>query len=230
MTSGTDPFQTGWLTALSQAWEAALHGSYPIGACVVDGEGRVLASGRNRLHEGRSVDGGVISGHDLAHAEINALLALPHTRRPDCLGWTVLSTLEPCPQCAGAVAMSGIRGLHYAAPDPWGGCAHLLTDDPYVSRRGQMRLGRAPQAVQKAALRLALVGFLESGHHPDDRFLSSFAAHRDDIRAATELLESRGWLALKQRRAPLADVLTELLGREGEPWAEAAADLFPRQP
>lgn len=224
MTAQADFLARGWLTALAQAWDAALQGSSPIGACIVDENGEVLARGRNRLGEPRRVGGGVISGHDLAHAEINALLDLPHTRRPECLSWTVLTTLEPCPQCAGAVAMSGIRGLHYAAPDPWGGCARLLTDDPYVARK-RMRVGRAPEAVARAALRLALLGFLEKGHRPEERFLQSFAPHREDLRAAQDLFDSRTWLALKERRAPLSDVLRELLGGEGEEWAREAEGL-----
>ncbi|MHA0035077.1 nucleoside deaminase [Deinococcus sp. PESE-38] len=116
----TDPLLPGWLTAMSEAWNGYLYGSYPIGACIVDAGGQIVGRGRNRLGEPRRAHAGVIGGHDLAHAEINALLSVPDMRRPECLSWTVLTTLEPCPQCAGAVAMSGIRGVSYAAPDPWG--------------------------------------------------------------------------------------------------------------
>ena len=208
-----NPFLPGWLTALQEAWDGYLYGSYPIGACIVDAQGQVVARGRNRLGEPRRAHAGMIGGHDLAHAEINALLNVPDMRRPDCLSWTVLTTMEPCPQCAGAIAMSGIRGVSYAAPDPWGGCVHLLRDDPYMSRWGQMRVGRAPEDLTRAALRLTLVGFLEEGHRPEDRFLQSFASHKADFRAARELHDSGTLSRLRSGGATLTDALTELLGK-----------------
>ncbi|AXG99147.1 NUDIX domain-containing protein [Deinococcus wulumuqiensis] len=223
----TDPFLPGWLTAMSEAWDGYLYGSYPIGACIVDAEGNVVGRGRNRLGEPRRAHAGVIGGHDLAHAEINALLNVPDIRRPECLSWTVLTTVEPCPQCAGAVAMSGIRGVSYAAPDPWGGCARLLTDDPYVSSKG-MRVGRAPEPLQRAALRLTLVGFLEEGHRPEDRFLQSFASHKADFRAARELHVSGTLSRLRSGGAGLQDALTELLGGALPlDWLDLLADLSP---
>lgn len=223
----TDPFLPGWLTAMSEAWDGYLYGSYPIGACIVDAEGNVVGRGRNRLGEPRRAHAGVIGGHDLAHAEINALLNVPDIRRPECLSWTVLTTVEPCPQCAGAVAMSGIRGVSYAAPDPWGGCARLLTDDPYVNSKG-MRVGRAPEPLQRAALRLTLVGFLEEGHRPEDRFLQSFASHKADFRAARELHVSGTLSRLRSGGAGLQDALTELLGGALPlDWLDLLADLSP---
>lgn len=105
----------GWRAALEEAWTAYLHGSYPVGACVVDADGTVLARGRNRLNETRAVENGVISGHDMAHAEVNALLNLAATPRPECYSWTLLSTLQPCPQCAAIAAMGGMRHVSFAA-------------------------------------------------------------------------------------------------------------------
>jgi tRNA(adenine34) deaminase len=100
-----------WYAALAEAWAAYCSGSYPIGAVVIDGAGNVIARGRNRLGEVRGAEGGQIGGHDLAHAEINALLNLADTPQPEVYGWTVLTTVQPCPQCAGAIDMSGIRDV-----------------------------------------------------------------------------------------------------------------------
>ncbi len=199
----------GWQAALTEAWTAYLHGSYPIGAVIVDGGGQLLARGRNRLGEERRVDG-VISGHDLAHAEINALLNLPGTPRPECQSWTVLTTVEPCPQCAGAIAMSGLRAVAYAAPDPWGGCTRLLTDDAYVQKKG-IRVGRAPEAVQRLALRLMVHAIVEEGRGERGAVLHSFAAvHPDDVALAEALYGAGTLRALRDRRAPLADALAVL--------------------
>lgn len=184
----TSAFTVGWNAALSEAWDAYVAGSLPIGACVIDAAGTVIARGRNRLGDPRGAEGGVISGSDLAHAEINALLDLRDVPRPDCYGWTVLTTVQPCPQCAGAIAMSGLRAVAYAAADPWAGCTHLLTHDPYVSRK-RIR-------VQRVALRLML--------HAVD------AVHPQDV-AFAEALHAAGTLAaLRDRRAPLAEALAVL--------------------
>ena len=201
----------GGTVALSEAWDAYCGGSLPIGACVIDAGGHVIARGRNRLGDPRGAEGGVISGHDLAHAEINALLNLRDVPRPDCYGWTVLTTVQPCPQCAGAIAMSGLRAVEYAAEDPWGGCTRLLTDDPYVSRKG-IRVGRAPQDVQRAALRLMLHALLDEGRARGDRsIMDSFdAAHPQDVTFAEALHASGTLAALRDRRAPLTEALAVL--------------------
>jgi tRNA(Arg) A34 adenosine deaminase TadA len=205
-----------WRAALEEAWTAYCEGSYAIGACIADEQGTVLSRGRNRLGEARQVHGtagsGFVAGHDLAHAEINALLDLQVKRQPECYGWTVYTTVEPCPQCAGAVAMSSIRGLSYAAPDPWAGAADILTDHRYVSRKG-IRVSRAPADLQSAALRLVLTCFLESGHQADGPFIQSFEAHAEDLNAARTLVAAGTLARLRERRACLDEVLEVLRHR-----------------
>lgn len=201
--------QAAWFIALSEAWDAYCAGSYAIGAVVVNGAGDVIARGRNRLGEPRGAEGGVIRGHDLAHAEINALLNLQDVIRPDCYGWTVLTTVQPCPQCAGAIAMSGIRAVEYAAPDPWAGCTRLLTDDPYVAQK-QIRVGRAPEDVQRLALRLALMSWLEAGHDPHGRFLSTFHEYQADLDFALQLHQSGVFAGLRESGANLSEALAVL--------------------
>lgn len=202
-----------WRAALEEAWTAYCEGSYAIGACNADKHGTVLARGRNRLGEARQVSGtalgGFIAGHDLGHAEINALLDLQIKLHPECYDWTVYTTVEPCPQCAGAVAMSSIRGLSYAAPDPWAGAADILTGHRYVSRKG-MRVGRAPEEVQSAALRMVLTCFLESGHHASGEFMQCFQPFETDLRAARILTDAGTLRQLSARRAGLDEVLSAL--------------------
>jgi predicted O-methyltransferase YrrM/tRNA(Arg) A34 adenosine deaminase TadA len=208
-----------WHAALAEAWAAYCCGSYPIGAVVVNSAGEVIARGRNRLGEARGAEGGQIGGHDLAHAEINALLNLADTPRPEAYSWTLLTTVEPCPQCAGAIAMSSIRAVQYAAPDPWAGCTRLLTDDPYVAKKG-ISVGRAPDLVQATALRLVLVGLLEAEHDPFSPFIKTFELYPDDLNAARALHASGAVAALRERKADLNEVVPVLL----EGWTGAATD------
>jgi tRNA(adenine34) deaminase len=98
--------------ALDEARAAALAGEVPVGAAVVRG-GEVIATGRNRMVDGRD---------PTAHAEIIALRAaaerLGTSRLDDCDLWV---TLEPCAMCAGAIALARIARLYFAAEDFKGG-------------------------------------------------------------------------------------------------------------
>jgi tRNA(adenine34) deaminase len=122
-----------WQACLSEAWAAYCAGSLPIGAAVVNREGDILARGRNRWHQSQATTG-QISGSRLAHAEINALIQLPH-QRDDYRDWSLYTTLEPCPLCVGALYMYGLRRLHFAARDPWAGSTNMLGTTPYLSRK-----------------------------------------------------------------------------------------------
>ena len=92
---------------------------------------------------------------------------------------------------------------------PWAGAADILTGHRYVSRKG-MRVSRAPEHVQSAALRLVLTCFLESGHHASGAFMQSFEAYPEDLNAAHTLAETGTLSQLRQRRAGLDEALTAL--------------------
>ena len=98
--------------ALDLAAEAARAGEVPVGAVVTRREA-IVAEGRN----------GMRAGHDpTAHAEMVALraaaAALGTNRLDECSLWV---SLEPCAMCAGAIALSRIKELRFAAEDPKGG-------------------------------------------------------------------------------------------------------------
>lgn len=79
-------------------------GALHIGAVVTDARGKVLSRGRNRIHE-RSGPPGVVFGHKLAHAELNALRSLDH-RENDPSASVLWTIVEPCTLCAGAARNS----------------------------------------------------------------------------------------------------------------------------
>jgi tRNA(Arg) A34 adenosine deaminase TadA len=124
-----DSLETPWQVAFEEAWEAWRCGSLPIGAAIVlDGE--VIARGRNRLGEAHTLVG-FLAGTNIAHAEINALVQIPmHLENQELHLYT---TLEPCPMCAGAIRMSHIQHLYFAAHSN-SGASHLLETDAYMSR------------------------------------------------------------------------------------------------
>jgi len=126
-----------WRACVELAWEAYQAGSLPIGAVVADAEGKVLARGRNRIHE-RSGEDGHLFGHKLAHAELNALVTLD-IDACDPVECTLYTTTEPCPLCVGALRMSDVGGVRYAAREPWGGSSAMFETVPYL-KRGNVRV------------------------------------------------------------------------------------------
>jgi tRNA(adenine34) deaminase len=122
-----------WQACMEEAWSAYRAGSVPIGAVVTAANGKILSRGRNRISESIA-DGGYLYGQTLAHAELNALVTLPgeDVDRHSCI---LYSTFEPCPLCLGALYMSSVREIRYAARDPFAGSVNLLGKTPYLSRK-----------------------------------------------------------------------------------------------
>lgn len=168
-----------WRAAFGEAWAAWRAGSLPIGAAITDARGDVIARGRNRRAEERRVDGH-LSGHRVAHAELNALLALPPLEEAEVRACAIFTTVEPCPMCLGAVALSLLREVHYAAPDPWAGHLHALDASPYFADK-TFRVGRAPARLAEVCTVLSVAGLLRAGMRPDHGF---FAVHARDLPAA----------------------------------------------
>jgi tRNA(Arg) A34 adenosine deaminase TadA len=99
--------------ALSEARAAAVRGEVPVGAVLLDAEGRVLAQAGNRTEELFDAS---------AHAEMLVLRAAGQLRGsprlPDC---ELVVTLEPCAMCAAAISAFRLRKLIFGAYDPKGG-------------------------------------------------------------------------------------------------------------
>ncbi|MEK6374640.1 MAG: nucleoside deaminase [Acidobacteriota bacterium] len=126
--------QAQWLAesmaeALALAEEAALAGEIPIGAVVVDRDGRVIGRGRNRREE----------GDPLGHAELLAIRQAAQAIGDWRLeGTTMVVTLEPCAMCAGALVNARVEKLVFGAYDPKAGfCGTLgnLVQDPRLNHR-----------------------------------------------------------------------------------------------
>jgi tRNA(adenine34) deaminase len=121
-----------WDLALALAWHSYLAGTTPVGAVVVNAHGNIMAEGRGRRREPPSSDQQLAYSH-IAHAEVNALALLPPDRGYE--DHTLLTTLEPCCMCVGAVVQSKMTRIHYAGRDPYAGASGLVIDVPQVRRR-----------------------------------------------------------------------------------------------
>src|SRR5919199_173358 len=122
--------QAQWMEeAFALAEEAGAEGEIPIGAVMVDREGKVIGRGRNRRE----------SGDPLGHAEMYAIAeAARHIGDWRLEGTTMVVTLEPCAMCAGALVNARVERLIFGAYDPKAGfCGSLgnLVQDPRLNHR-----------------------------------------------------------------------------------------------
>ena len=115
--TGGMTFRSHMDAALAEARAAASRGEVPVGAVVVDPQGRVIARAGNRTRE---------LSDPTAHAEVLALRAACAAAGSERLpGHDLYVTLEPCPMCAAAIGFARIARLYYGASDPKsGGVAH----------------------------------------------------------------------------------------------------------
>ena len=163
-----------WRACVELAWEAYRAGSLPIGAVVADAGGNVLSRGRNRIHERYGEDGHLF-GNKLAHAELNALVTLDHDGR-DPVECTLYTTTEPCPLCVGALRMSDVREVRYAAREPWGGSAAMFETVPYL-KRGNVRVaGPEDRVLEDILVALLIARFLHLEPEILERFLATYEA------------------------------------------------------
>jgi tRNA(adenine34) deaminase len=136
-----DQLSPPWQACVDEAWEAYKAGSIPIGAAIVDAGGCVLARGRNCRWD--ATDAYPLSATRIAHAEMNAILALDgHDVAPSTC--TLYTTMEPCPMCMGAIRMVHLRKVCYAARDALAGSTSLVDVPPYTS------LGRVVHRIEVA--------------------------------------------------------------------------------
>lgn len=106
--------------ALEEANKALKQDEVPIGAIVVDPDGKVIGKGYNR----RELDQDATQ-----HAEMIAIREACKNiglwRLIDC---SLFVTLEPCPMCAGAIINSRIKDLYFGAMDPKAGACGSVVD------------------------------------------------------------------------------------------------------
>ena len=103
---------------LDAALTAGSLGEVPIGACLIDEDNNLIASGFNRT---------ITDSDPTAHAEILVLRqAAAKIGNYRLTGTTLYTTIEPCVMCAGALVNARIKRLVYGAPDERFGAVETL--------------------------------------------------------------------------------------------------------
>ena len=97
------------LVALDEGVKARSAGEVPIGACMVNDKGELLAAASNRT---------ITDCDPTAHAEMVVLrMAAELVGNYRLAGTTIYSTIEPCAMCAGALVNARVKRLVYGADD-----------------------------------------------------------------------------------------------------------------
>ncbi len=119
--------------ALAEAEAAARRGEVPVGAVLVDDNGRVLAAAGNRVEADRD---------PTAHAEMLVLRAgAARLGSKHLWGCDLYVTLEPCAMCAAAIGLARLRRLYFGAYDAKGGAVEhgpRLFDQPTTHYRPEI--------------------------------------------------------------------------------------------
>ncbi len=189
-----DDLSKPWQAALSEAWTAYCAGSLPIGCAIADREDNILFTGRNRLHEDDPPHG-LLAGNHLAHAEMNALAPL-RKQSIDPKQCVLYTTMEPCPMCTGAIRMTHIGAVHYAARDPVAGSIGLLDATPFMRRGGITVTGPVQSQLETFSVALTIAAFLElhAGTDLPVRIMTSYQPHVPDAVHLGQLLHDTGSL------------------------------------
>ena len=155
-----DPFV---IITLQEAIAAALEGNFGVGAVLVRNRKEIVQRGRNR----------VFSPHFRSdmHAEMDVMTKFEECHKKiECMnGYTLFSSLEPCPMCLGRLITSGVREVYYAALDRDGGMANSLGYLPNgwkeLAQRQDFGLADCSPELSEIALRV----FMETVEKNDNR-------------------------------------------------------------
>ena len=155
-----DPFV---IITLQEAVQAALEGNFGVGAVLVRNRKEIVQKGHNR----------VFSPHfrsDL-HAEMDVMTRFEEghrdTERMD--GYTLFSSVEPCPMCLARLITSGVKKVYYSVIDQDGGMANRLAYMPpewrELAERQEFALAECSPELSEIALRV----FMETVEKNDSR-------------------------------------------------------------
>lgn len=122
--------------AIGMAREAEKQGEVPVGAVIVDADGKILAAAGNRTIKDLDPTG---------HAEILALrIAATRIGNYRLIGTTVYTTIEPCAMCAGALVNARVARLVFGALDERFGAVRTIfqiCDNEKLNHRLEIRGG-----------------------------------------------------------------------------------------
>ena len=123
--------EEGFRYAFSSALRAYQRGSTAIGCAIMNANNECVSLGENSIYVSDTDQKEKINNHNLAHAEINAILKAGSGRNADVSNYTLYTTMEPCIMCFGATVMCYYKKVKFASLDPYGGAVKFNTQHNY---------------------------------------------------------------------------------------------------
>lgn len=122
--------------ALEEAEQALKENTYPIGAVIVDENYNLISKGRNRVHPQQDAT---------AHAEIDAIRNAGQailSAKVNREKFTIYTSLEPCPMCAGGILFANIKKVAWLLNDDkgFGGYRKLKRANVFDERFNEVQL------------------------------------------------------------------------------------------
>lgn len=114
-----------WLTCVL-ALQAVNTGNFGVGCILTDSYGNVVVQAHNQVfnpyfRSDRHAEMVVMDEFEDTHQEVTGLE-----------GYTLYTSLEPCPMCLSRLITSGVGKILYAVADPTGGMVHKIKDLPEI--------------------------------------------------------------------------------------------------
>ncbi len=118
-----------WKNIFELEWGSLKNKSKAIAALIIDENGNIISTGRNKVGEH------TILNPRVCHAETEAVRNLDVGIYPNVKKYTLYAALEPCPMCLGTIVMGGIRRIVIGAHDDHGGAVELLDKSSFLSSK-----------------------------------------------------------------------------------------------
>lgn len=166
--------EPGFQHAFAAAIRAYRRGSTPIGCAILNADGQCVSKGENSIYSDDRAE--VINGHHLAHAEINAILKLDRQEHLDVSSYTLYATMEPCALCFGAVVMSYLKHVKFAASDKYSGAVCLNAATPYIQDQN-IQIAGPFEPLQDIQVALLIHRRLSVGFSLDDQFTRLYGSY-----------------------------------------------------
>ncbi len=149
---------------IDEAEIALEEGNYPIGSAIVDVEGKILSTDRNKSFTNEDVS---------AHAEILGIRKLGNKVNKDTPGeYFLFSSLEPCFGCSFFIARTNIKHITSALKDPHkGGMSDLHKLDQFNYFFKHIEIINEPfEDLKEQSRRLMVEYFLKLGRKDAAKF------------------------------------------------------------
>jgi tRNA(adenine34) deaminase len=200
-----------WKEAFSLAWESFKRNTIPIGALIVDQEGKIISRGRNRIYDETSNN--PLAGTYMAHAEMTAMISLKEKEHPNVKQYVLYTTMEPCPMCFGTMVMMGIRNIRFAARDGVAGAAELNNKMDYIKSKGiEIKAESAEMEVFQICLQTAYE-YMRS-HNRMEEILNAWRVYcSDGVNLGGELHHERFFIEALNNEKPIDEIYNEVVNR-----------------